>query len=103
MCIRDRKSVVISGAVVVICVAGLVVRAASGGPLFNYSLDFAGGNSTSVDLSKTCLLYTSIKKATKSQKIALILETYCDMNMKYNKDSKGRPVHGEGDVYKRQM
>ena len=48
-----KKYVVIYGAVVVICVAGLVVRAASGGPLFNYSLDFAGGNSTSVDLSKT--------------------------------------------------
>ena len=48
-----KKYVVISGAVAVICVAGLVVRAASGGPLFNYSLDFAGGNSTSVDLSKT--------------------------------------------------
>lgn len=48
-----KKYVVIFGAVVVICVAGLVVRAASGGPLFNYSLDFAGGNSTSVDLSKT--------------------------------------------------
>lgn len=48
-----KKYVVISGAVVVICVSGLVVRAASGGPLFNYSLDFAGGNSTSVDLSKT--------------------------------------------------
>ena len=48
-----KKYVVISGAVVVICVAGLVVRAASGGPLFNYSLDFAGGNSTSVNLSKT--------------------------------------------------
>lgn len=48
-----KKYVVVSGAVVVICVAGLVVRAASGGPLFNYSLDFAGGNSTSVDLSKT--------------------------------------------------
>ena len=48
-----KKYVVISGAVVVICVAGLVVRAASGGPLFNYSLDYAGGNSTSVDLSKT--------------------------------------------------
>lgn len=48
-----KKYVVISGAVVVICVAGLIVRAASGGPLFNYSLDFAGGNSTSVDLSKT--------------------------------------------------
>ncbi len=48
-----KKYVVISGTVVVICVAGLVVRAASGGPLFNYSLDFAGGNSTSVDLSKT--------------------------------------------------
>ena len=48
-----KKYVVISGAVVVICVAGLVVRAASGGPLFNYSLDFAGGNSTSVELSKT--------------------------------------------------
>lgn len=42
-----------------------------------------------------------IKKATKSQKIALILETYCDMNMKYNKDSKGRPVHGEGGVKNR--
>lgn len=48
-----KKYVIISGTVVVICVAGLVVRAASGGPLFNYSLDFAGGNSTSVDLSKT--------------------------------------------------
>lgn len=42
-----------------------------------------------------------IKKATKSQKIALILETCCDMNMKYNKDSKGRPVHGEGGVKNR--
>lgn len=45
-----KKYVIISGAVVVICIAGLVIRAASGGPLFNYSLDFAGGNSTSVAL-----------------------------------------------------
>lgn len=45
-----KKYVVISGAVFVICIAGLVIRAASGGPLFNYSLDFAGGNSTSVAL-----------------------------------------------------
>jgi len=34
-----------------------------------------------------CTVDDIIKKATKSQKIALILETYCDMNMKYNKDS----------------
>lgn len=45
-----KKYVIISGAVFVICIAGLVIRAASGGPLFNYSLDFAGGNSTSVAL-----------------------------------------------------
>lgn len=45
-----------------------------------------------------CTVDDIIKKATKSQKIALILETYCDMNMKYNKDSKGRPVHGESGV-----
>ncbi len=45
-----KKYVAISGTVFVICIAGLVVRAASGGPLFNYSLDFAGGNSTSVAL-----------------------------------------------------
>lgn len=45
-----KKYVIISGAVFVICIAGLVIRAASGGPLFNYSLDFAGGNTTSVAL-----------------------------------------------------
>lgn len=45
-----------------------------------------------------CTVDDVIQKATKSQKIALILETYCDMNMKYNKNSKGRPVHGEGGV-----
>ena len=53
---KERKTINFIGnwkKYVVICVAGLVVRAASGGPLFNYSLDFAGGNSTSVDLSKT--------------------------------------------------
>ena len=48
-----------------------------------------------------CTVDDIIKKATKSQKIALILETYCDMNMKYNKDSKGRPVHGESGVKNR--
>ncbi len=47
-----KKYVIISGAVFVICIAGLVIRAASGGPLFNYSLDFAGGNTTSVTLSE---------------------------------------------------
>lgn len=48
-----KKYVIISGAIILICVGGLVVRAVSGGPLFNYSLDFAGGNSTSVALSNT--------------------------------------------------
>lgn len=46
-----KKYVIISGAVFVICIGGLVIRAASGGPLFNYSLDFAGGNTTSVALA----------------------------------------------------
>jgi SecD/SecF fusion protein len=45
-----KKYIVISGAVFVICIGGLIFRAASGGPLFNYSLDFAGGNTTSVSL-----------------------------------------------------
>ena len=53
------------------------------------------------NLGGECTVDDIIKKATKSQKIALILETYCDMNMKYNKDSKGRPVHGEGGVKNR--
>lgn len=47
-----KKYVIISGTVFVICIAGLVIRAASGGPLFNYSLDFAGGNTTSVALAE---------------------------------------------------
>ena len=46
-----KKYVVVSGLVFVICIGGLVVRAVSGGPLFNYSLDFAGGNSTTVALA----------------------------------------------------
>lgn len=46
-----KKYVIISGAVFVICIGGLVVRAVSDGPLFNYSLDFAGGNSTTVAMA----------------------------------------------------
>lgn len=46
-----KKYVIISGTVILLCVGGLVVRAVSGGPIFNYSLDFAGGNSTSVALA----------------------------------------------------
>lgn len=46
-----KKYVVVSGLVFVICIGGLVARAVSGGPLFNYSLDFAGGNSTTVALA----------------------------------------------------
>lgn len=46
-----KKYVIISGTVILLCVGGFVVRAVSGGPIFNYSLDFAGGNSTSVALA----------------------------------------------------
>lgn len=46
-----KKYVIISGIVFAVCIGGLVVRAVSGGPLFNYSLDFAGGNSTTVALA----------------------------------------------------
>lgn len=46
-----KKYVIISGAIILLCVGGIVVRMASTGSIFNYSLDFAGGNSTSVALA----------------------------------------------------
>jgi SecD/SecF fusion protein len=46
-----KKYVVISGAVVVICIAGLIFNA-SRGSVLNYSLDFVGGTSTSVSLDE---------------------------------------------------
>ncbi len=61
-----KKYVIISGVVFVVCIGGLVIRAASGGPLFNYSLDFAGGNSTTVALADGAAVTEDDKAAAES-------------------------------------
>ena len=58
-----KKYVIISGAVFVICIGGLVIRAVSGGPLFNYSLDFAGGNSATVAMADGAAVTDADKQA----------------------------------------
>lgn len=47
-----KKYVIISGAVVVICVVGLIFNVSTKGGMFNYSLDFVGGTSTSVSVAE---------------------------------------------------
>ncbi len=44
----------------------MVIRAVSGGPLFNYSLDFAGGNSTTVALADGAAVTEDDKSAAES-------------------------------------
>lgn len=61
-----KKYVIISGVVFAVCIGGLVIRAASGGPLFNYSLDFAGGNSTTVALADGAAVTEDDKSAAES-------------------------------------
>lgn len=61
-----KKYVIISGIVFAVCIGGLVIRAVSGGPLFNYSLDFAGGNSTTVALADGAAVTEDDKSAAES-------------------------------------
>ena len=61
-----KKYVIISGIVFAVCIGGLVIRAVSGGPLFNYSLDFAGGNSTTVALADGAAVTEDDKAAAES-------------------------------------
>lgn len=63
-----KKYVGISGAVVVICIAGLIVNASKGGAILNYSLDFIGGTSTSVSIPES----TEITDAMKEEVVAVV-------------------------------
>ncbi len=56
-----KKYVIISGAVVVICLAGLGINASKGSVL-NYSLDFVGGTSISVSLDENTNITDEMKK-----------------------------------------
>lgn len=43
-----KKYIIISGALILICIGGLVVNKVQTGQILNYSLDFMGGSSTSI-------------------------------------------------------
>lgn len=64
-----KKYVGISGAVVVICIAGLIFNA-SKGAILNYSLDFIGGTSTSVSIPEN----TEITDAMKEDVVSIVKE-----------------------------
>lgn len=57
-----KKYVIISGAVLVILVAGIIVNKATKGSVLNYSLDFVGGTSTSVSLPENTEITDALKK-----------------------------------------
>lgn len=57
-----KKYVLISGAVVVICIGGLIVNGAARGTLLNYSLDFIGGTSTSVSVDEQTEITDELKE-----------------------------------------
>ena len=57
-----KKYALISGAVVVICIGGLIVNGAARGTLLNYSLDFIGGTSTSVSVDEQTEITDELKE-----------------------------------------
>lgn len=57
-----KKYVIISGAVVVLCIGGLIVNAAVKGQILNYSLDFVGGTSTSVSIDENTEITDDLKE-----------------------------------------
>lgn len=57
-----KKYVIISGAVFVILIAGIIVNKDTKGSVLNYSLDFVGGTSTSVSLPENTEITDSLKK-----------------------------------------
>lgn len=66
-----KKYVIISGAVVIICIAGLIFNAVTkDGSILNYSLDFVGGTSTSVSIDEN----TEITDELKNEVIAVVKE-----------------------------
>ncbi len=62
-----KKYVIISGAVFVLCIGGLIFNAARGSVL-NYSLDFVGGTSTSISIDQK----TEITDAMKEDALAVV-------------------------------
>ena len=58
-----KKYVIISGAIVVLCIGGLIFNGASkDGELLNYSLDFIGGTSTSVSIDENTEITDDLKE-----------------------------------------
>lgn len=49
-----KKYLVLSGALLLLCIAGLVVNKVQTGTILNYSLDFIGGSSTSITFDESC-------------------------------------------------
>lgn len=57
-----KKYVIISGAVFVLCIGGLIFNAVSKGSILNYSLDFVGGTSTSVSIDESTEITEDMKE-----------------------------------------
>lgn len=49
-----KKYILISGALLLLCIGGLVVNKVQTGTILNYSLDFIGGSSTAITFDESC-------------------------------------------------
>ena len=56
-----KKYAIISGAVIVLCIGGLIFNAAVKGQILNQSLDFVGGTSTSVSIDQNTEITQELK------------------------------------------
>ncbi len=57
-----KKCACISGAVLLICIIGLIVNYSTRGSVLNYSLDFVGGTSTSVSIDESTEITDQLKE-----------------------------------------
>lgn len=80
-----KKYVGISGAVVVICIAGLIFNTTARGGALNYSLDFVGGTSTSVSIDQN----TEITDELKEEVLAVVKDVTGVVGEVSSSDDKG--------------
>lgn len=80
-----KKYVGISGAVVVICIAGLIFNTTAKGGALNYSLDFVGGTSTSVSIDQN----TEITDELKEEVLAVVKDVTGVVGEVSSSDDKG--------------
>lgn len=80
-----KKYAIISGVVVVLCVAGLIVNSSAKGQMLNYSLDFIGGTSTSVSIDEKTEITDDLKN-----EVLQIVKTVTGLNGEVSSsDDKG--------------